>query len=346
MALASEDGDPAARSSRPRRALRRCCARYVCSATVESRSARSPGRAWARRVDPVAARRGRRPHGLLLVTADQEDELRAFCNLVSRRAPDGNELAWALRRFELGCERGDPIEALSDNLLALRAMLEPEGPASGHARRTPRGAVRDVGAAPRARRARRPGDRPRAGGDRAARPPSSRARGCSRRRSRITCARCCATSSAATSTPISSGSPTSCCLPTACGARAGTLRPFAGRAPVSAEDAVRPRQSPSCSATRLRPRRSWTSSSRCPTSTGGRPSDRARRASRTVSLSRRTSTSTSARLAATRSASSSPSSGAQLLGELRRSELAAEPVEVHAVDDQLGQRQTGLVQPR
>jgi glyoxylase-like metal-dependent hydrolase (beta-lactamase superfamily II) len=31
----------------------------------------------------------------------------------------------------MGCERSDLLEALSDNLLALRAMLEPEGPSSG-----------------------------------------------------------------------------------------------------------------------------------------------------------------------------------------------------------------------
>jgi len=68
---------------------------------------------------------------MLAVTAEQEDELRAFCNLVSRRAPHGNELAWALRRFELGCERESQFEALSDHLLALRALLEPEGPSSG-----------------------------------------------------------------------------------------------------------------------------------------------------------------------------------------------------------------------
>jgi hypothetical protein len=68
---------------------------------------------------------------MLVITEDQEDELRAFCNLVSRRAPEGNELAWALRRFELGCERDSPFEALTDHLLALRALLEPEGPASG-----------------------------------------------------------------------------------------------------------------------------------------------------------------------------------------------------------------------
>jgi hypothetical protein len=78
----------------------------------------------------VALGAGGRPHGMLLVTTEQEDELRAFCNLVSRRAPHGNDLAWALRRFELGCERDNAYEALSDHLLALRALLEPEGPAS------------------------------------------------------------------------------------------------------------------------------------------------------------------------------------------------------------------------
>ena len=91
--------------------------------------------AWARvgagSWNPVALGAGGRPHGMLMVSAEQEDELRAFCNLVSRRAPDGNELAWALRRFEMGCERASGYEALSDHLLALRALLEPEGPASG-----------------------------------------------------------------------------------------------------------------------------------------------------------------------------------------------------------------------
>jgi hypothetical protein len=79
----------------------------------------------------VALGAGGRPHGMLVISAGQEDELRAFCNLVSRRAPTDNELAWALRRFELGCERASAYEGLSDHLLALRALLEPEGPASG-----------------------------------------------------------------------------------------------------------------------------------------------------------------------------------------------------------------------
>ncbi|HEX8714197.1 MAG TPA: hypothetical protein VF706_01405, partial [Solirubrobacteraceae bacterium] len=91
--------------------------------------------AWARvgagAWGPLALGAGGRPHGMLVVTPEQEDELRAFCNLVSRRAPHDNDLAWALRRFELACERDGPWEALTDNLLALRALLEPEGPASG-----------------------------------------------------------------------------------------------------------------------------------------------------------------------------------------------------------------------
>jgi len=89
--------------------------------------------AWARvgtgAWNPVALGAGGRPHGMLVVTEQQEDELRAFCNLVSRRAPDGNALAWALSRFEMGCARERSYEALSDHLLALRALLEPEGPA-------------------------------------------------------------------------------------------------------------------------------------------------------------------------------------------------------------------------
>jgi len=74
---------------------------------------------------------GGRVHGHCLVTADQEDELRAFCQLVGRRMPRSGELAWALRRYELGCTRERAGDALTDHLLALRALLEPEGSQSG-----------------------------------------------------------------------------------------------------------------------------------------------------------------------------------------------------------------------
>ena len=74
---------------------------------------------------------------LTLIPAGQEDELRAFCNLIARRMggwaglSGRGEIAWALGRFELGCERTTPFVALTDYLLALRALLEPEGPGSG-----------------------------------------------------------------------------------------------------------------------------------------------------------------------------------------------------------------------
>ena len=91
---------------------------------------------WARvdagpwRLVPIGG--GAAARGLpLAVMADQEDELRGFCNLVARRAPRTGELAWALRRYELGVERADPFEAVTDWLAALRVLLEPEGPASG-----------------------------------------------------------------------------------------------------------------------------------------------------------------------------------------------------------------------
>jgi len=69
--------------------------------------------------------------GDVVLVAEQEDELRAFINLVRRRRPRGGELRWALRRFELACERPGPMEALTDALLAGRVLLEPEGPGSG-----------------------------------------------------------------------------------------------------------------------------------------------------------------------------------------------------------------------
>jgi hypothetical protein len=80
---------------------------------------------------PIALGTSGRTPLITLIPPAQEDELRAFCNLVARRAPRAGEVAWALRRFGMGCERADPMEGLSDHLLALRALLEPEGPGSG-----------------------------------------------------------------------------------------------------------------------------------------------------------------------------------------------------------------------
>jgi hypothetical protein len=69
---------------------------------------------------------GGRARAAFRLAREQEDELRAFCNLVTRRRPVSGEIAWALGRFEMGCERASPFEALTDHLLALRALLAPE----------------------------------------------------------------------------------------------------------------------------------------------------------------------------------------------------------------------------
>jgi hypothetical protein len=82
--------------------------------------ARTDGSAWM--AVPLATGL-RRPAGDCLLPADEEDPLRAFCGLVSRRTPRAGELAWALRRFELGCERGSAVEALTDWLMAARALF-------------------------------------------------------------------------------------------------------------------------------------------------------------------------------------------------------------------------------
>jgi hypothetical protein len=68
----------------------------------------------------------RRPEADCLLATDEEDPLRAFCALVARRTPRAGELAWSLRRFELGCERGSALESLTDWLLATHALLGPE----------------------------------------------------------------------------------------------------------------------------------------------------------------------------------------------------------------------------
>ncbi|MFL5886314.1 MAG: hypothetical protein ACJ77M_14675 [Thermoleophilaceae bacterium] len=57
--------------------------------------------------------------------AAEVPELVAFLGLVSRSHHAGR-VAWALSRFEMGCERALHVEALSDYLLALQALLDAE----------------------------------------------------------------------------------------------------------------------------------------------------------------------------------------------------------------------------
>lgn len=87
-----------------------------------TRTGGGPWRAFA----PLRA--AAEPRAVLALPPGQEDELRAFCSLVARRTPRQGELAWALRRFELAAERACAGEALTDVLLALRALLaDPDG---------------------------------------------------------------------------------------------------------------------------------------------------------------------------------------------------------------------------
>lgn len=102
---------------------------YDAAGIVLARTAwtRTGGSPW----QPFAIAAGAAPRGVCVVPQAQEDELRAFLSLIARRTPRAGELAWALGRFELATERPRPSDALTDVLLALRALLEPEGPSSG-----------------------------------------------------------------------------------------------------------------------------------------------------------------------------------------------------------------------
>jgi hypothetical protein len=102
---------------------------YDAAGVVLARTAwtRTGGGAW----QPFAIAAGAEPRGVCVIPVAQEDELRAFLSLIGRRTPRSGELAWALGRFELANDRPRPSEALTDVLLALRALLEPEGPQTG-----------------------------------------------------------------------------------------------------------------------------------------------------------------------------------------------------------------------
>ena len=53
----------------------------------------------------------------------EDEQLRELLAAIGRARPGGS-VAWALSRFEMGCGRAREAEALSDYLLALRALLE------------------------------------------------------------------------------------------------------------------------------------------------------------------------------------------------------------------------------
>lgn len=61
---------------------------------------------------------------------DEEEtaQLVELAETLEARPDPAGSLAWAVRRFELGCERPSALEGLSDHLLALRAVLDGQGP--------------------------------------------------------------------------------------------------------------------------------------------------------------------------------------------------------------------------
>lgn len=65
------------------------------------------------------------PRGERWVLAEDEtDDLRRFLEAIAAAATPSGSVGWALDRFEMGCGRSRAADALSDYLLALRALLE------------------------------------------------------------------------------------------------------------------------------------------------------------------------------------------------------------------------------
>ena len=79
---------------------------------------------WRRLATGVPATR---PGGYEL-SDEEATELRALARDLAEQPDPRGALAWAIARFEMGCERPTALEGLSDHLLALRALLEGDGP--------------------------------------------------------------------------------------------------------------------------------------------------------------------------------------------------------------------------
>ena len=62
------------------------------------------------------------------LSEEETGQLVELAGTLEARPDPAGPLAWAVRRFELGCERPSALEGLSDHLLALRAVLDGQGP--------------------------------------------------------------------------------------------------------------------------------------------------------------------------------------------------------------------------
>jgi hypothetical protein len=68
-----------------------------------------------------------RPGGYNL-SEREATELAELASALEARPDPGGSLAWAVGRFEMGCARETATEGLSDHLMALRAVLDGQGP--------------------------------------------------------------------------------------------------------------------------------------------------------------------------------------------------------------------------
>lgn len=66
--------------------------------------------------------------GSYILNEEEAGELAELASALEARPDPDGALAWAVGRFEMGCERETALEGLSDHLLALRAVLEGHGP--------------------------------------------------------------------------------------------------------------------------------------------------------------------------------------------------------------------------
>ncbi|HEY8083230.1 MAG TPA: hypothetical protein VIE64_06700 [Solirubrobacterales bacterium] len=62
------------------------------------------------------------------LNAEEAEQLADFASTLEALPDPHGSLAWAVNRFELGCERETALRGLSDHLLALRAVLNGQGP--------------------------------------------------------------------------------------------------------------------------------------------------------------------------------------------------------------------------
>lgn len=79
---------------------------------------------WRRVATGAAAPR----EGVYRLNEEETEQLAELAGTLEARPDPAGPLAWAVHRFELGCERGTPLDGLSDHLLALRAVLDGHGP--------------------------------------------------------------------------------------------------------------------------------------------------------------------------------------------------------------------------